>query len=73
MGIYEKLRQKSHMAEVGFNSGGGVVDVIQSAGMKLIIAGDLSFEADLERDREDMVSHLDYKYHGVKLYGILHF
>ena len=41
--------------------------------MKLIIAGDLYFEADLERDRDDMVSHLDYKYHGVKLYGILHF
>ncbi len=35
--------------------------------------GDLYFEADLERDRENMVSHLDYKYHGVKLYGILHF
>ena len=61
------------MAGVGINSGGGVVDVIQSAGMKLIIAGDLYFEADVERDREDMVSHLDYKYHGVKLYGILHF
>lgn len=35
--------------------------------------GYLYFKADVERDREDMVSHLDYKYHGVKLYGILHF
>ena len=30
------------------------------------------FEADAGRDK-DLVNHLDYKYHGVKLYGILHF
>lgn len=68
------------MAGVGINSGGGVVDVIQSANLEYLFhknlglgLGYLYFEADLERDREDMVSHLDYKYHGVKLYGILHF
>ena len=31
------------------------------------------FEDDMEKDRDNMVSHLDYKYLGVKLYCILHF
>ena len=48
-------------------------------GMRYLIGGirigsfSLGPVAGVERDREDMVSHLDYKYHGVKLYGILHF
>jgi hypothetical protein len=32
-------------------------------------AGYLYFEADVERDRETRVSHLDYKYSGVQIYG----
>jgi hypothetical protein len=35
--------------------------------------GYLYFEADVERDREDRVSHLDYKYSGVQVYGIWRF
>jgi len=35
--------------------------------------GYLYFEADVERDREERVSHLDYKYSGVQIYGIWHF
>ena len=35
--------------------------------------GYLYFEADVERDRERRVSHLDYEYQGVQIYGILHF
>jgi hypothetical protein len=35
--------------------------------------GYLYFEADVERDKEERVTHLDYKYQGVQLYGIWHF
>ena len=35
--------------------------------------GYLYFESDVERDREERVSHLDYKYQGVQVYGIWRF
>jgi len=35
--------------------------------------GYLYFEADVERDRGEKVSHLDYKYQGVQVYGIWRF
>jgi hypothetical protein len=36
-------------------------------------AGYLYFDADVERDRDRRVSHLDYEYQGVQIYGIWHF
>jgi predicted porin len=36
-------------------------------------AGYLYFDADVERDRDRRVSHLDYEYQGVQISGIWHF
>lgn len=35
--------------------------------------GYLYFDADVERDRDIRVSHLDYEYQGAQIFGILHF